>query len=245
MSIFKDSVKRISVWQRILTIRNWQYCCILSGILAALFLLLGMIACGGFPPIPPSWEAERVYEHFHAHRTGTAAGGALMVISGGLFLPWGALLSYKMRRIPSVEPVLCDLVLASTAASVFGFILPGFFLCLTVFRDYGPTLTLFLSDIFWLLIIGQWPTLWIQSWTLAWAILSDQSPEPVFSKYLGIWNVITPFVLAFAAGIHTKYHGVWAWNGALGFWCPFAFFGIQMGMEILCILKNIKRETTS
>ncbi|KAJ5713104.1 uncharacterized protein N7483_010285 [Penicillium malachiteum] len=237
---FERAVDRICIRSGLFTVRNWQYCCMLSGALSGLLLLLAMISLGGFPPIPPSWGAEQVYEHYQNHQTGTAAAGSMMIIAGGLWIPWGAVISQQLRLIPNIDPTICNLQLAACAATVFSLMMPGFFFSLIAFRDYGLQVTLFISDISWLIIIGQWPTFWIQGWTIAWAIFSDRSANPMFPKMLGAWNLVSPIIFSFAAGIHTRHHGVWAWNGALAFWCPVAFFGLQTGMEIFCMLRNIK-----
>ncbi|KAE8154667.1 hypothetical protein BDV25DRAFT_135586 [Aspergillus avenaceus] len=222
--------------------QTWQYCSILCGPLWGLTFLLGLIAMRSFPPMPPSWDADRVHAHYKAYHTGTEAAAALFIFTGGFFLPWGAVISRQISRIPNVDPILPQLQLASAAAGVFSFIFSGIFLGVITFRDRGPQLTLLLSDLFWISTLIQWPTLWMQSWTFAWAVFADCSARPMFPKLVAWVNVVTPIVFACATGVHTQFHGPYAWNGVFAFWMALGFLGLEIGLDALSMLKNVREE---
>lgn len=115
-SYFETNFTHILTNAGMFTPRNWQYLCVLCGPLCALLFGLSLIVSGNFPPIPPSWGAERVKDHYFNHELGTRAGAAIMLFSSGLWLPYGAVLSKQMQRIEKIDPILCDLQLASCAA---------------------------------------------------------------------------------------------------------------------------------
>ncbi|KAJ6035888.1 hypothetical protein N7540_000167 [Penicillium herquei] len=196
----------------------------------------------GISPIPPSWNAEQVHEHYFHHKTGCRAGSSLLLIAGILWLPWSALITKQMRQIENVDPIVCDLQLVAAAAGTFTFILPAIFLALITYRDYGPELTLLLSDLFWVTSVIQWPTFWLQSWCIAWAVLADKSPYPKMPKVVRIINFITGLSFTMATGLHTVYHGPFAWDGALTYWVPLGLFGVEMGIDCFFLIRNINAE---
>lgn len=225
----------------ILNEKNWQYLCVISGQLWGLSILLAMVAASMFPPPSPTWDANYIHQHYFSHKTGTEAAAVLLILAGGFYMPFGAVISKQMRLIKNVDPILCDLQLISCGSTAFSFIMPGIFLSLITFCDYGPETTQLLNDLFWLGLLIQWPTLWIQNWTLAWAILGDRSDKPRFPKLVGILNVFAPIAFAGATGLHTQLRGPFAWNGAFAFWIPVATLGIQLSADCVCLVRNIRR----
>ncbi|GKZ36715.1 hypothetical protein AbraIFM66950_007890 [Aspergillus brasiliensis] len=113
------------------------------------------------------------------------------------------------------------------------------FLGLATFRDYGPELTLLLSDMHWITFLMQWPPFWIQSWSMAWAILSDRSPNPAFPKSLGVVNFVAALALSSATALHLYHHGPYAWNGALTFWFGFGLYVAQVGLDLISFSRNV------
>ena len=125
----------------LLSIKTWQYLAISTGNLSAIFLLLSFLLPGNLPPTKPWWAAERYQEHYSAHFKGTQAGAIFMILGGGLYLPYSAAITKRMRLIPALDPILPDLVLVCGAAAFSAFMLAGTFLSVLTFRDYGAELT--------------------------------------------------------------------------------------------------------
>ncbi|KAK1140891.1 hypothetical protein N8T08_009764 [Aspergillus melleus] len=206
----------------LLSIKTWQYLAISTGNLSAIFLLLSFVLPGNLPPTKPWWTAERYQEHYSAHVKGTQAGAIFMMLGGGLYLPYSAAITKRMRLIPALDPILPDLVLVCGAAAFSAFMLAGTFLSVLTFRDYGAELTRMLNDLYWMAAFLPWPAFWVQMWTVSWAIFLDPGPKTVFPRSMGWVNLITPLGLAFATGIHIQKEGPMAWNGALSYWVGLA-----------------------
>jgi len=221
--------------------KNWQYACLLSGLLSFLMAFFVLVAAGFLPPLSPSLTGEQLQAHYFAHQKGMHATVPLLLLSGGLYLPYGALLCKQLRQIPKIDPIIPDLQLAATAAGIFSVMVPAIFFGLTVFRDYGPELTRLISDLLWLSFFCPWPTFWIQSWTIAWAAFSDDSQYPLFPKTAALVNFCVPLTYFSFFGIHVEHSGPYAWNGALTFWLPAVAFGIQVGMDCYYMFRNIER----
>jgi hypothetical protein len=221
--------------------KNWEYACLVSGLLSFLMAFFVLVAAGFLPPLSPTLTGEQLQAHYFAHKKGMHASVPLLLISGGLYLPYGALLCKQLRQIPNIDPIIPDLQLAAVAASIFSVMVPATFFGMTVFRDYGPELTRFLSDLLWLSFFCPWPTFWVQSWTIAWAAFSDNSEDPIFPKTAALVNFCVPLTYFSFFGIHIEYTGPYAWDGALTFWLPAVAFGIQVGMDCHYMFKNIRR----
>ncbi|KAH8696256.1 hypothetical protein BGW36DRAFT_380564 [Talaromyces proteolyticus] len=223
--------------------KNWQYLCVLSGQLAGISYILSFVAIGGLPPVPSYWDADRVHEHYFKHENGCKAAAILLIMAGAFYLPWVAVISKHMRQIPNVDPILCDLQLVSGAVGFCTiFTVPGVILATLISRDYGPELTLLLSDLFWTMNNITWPAFWIQNWTLAWAVFADKSPNPIFPKVVGVVNVAAPVGGSLASGIHMQFYGPMARNGALAFWLPLGLFSVAYAADTLTLLWNIWTE---
>ncbi|PLB51971.1 hypothetical protein P170DRAFT_328718, partial [Aspergillus steynii IBT 23096] len=193
----------------------WMRCSVLAGSLSGLTFLFGVVAPMLLPPPSPSSDAVTIHAFYHAHRTGNAAGAFLLMISGFLYVPYAAIISHQMRLIPNLNPAIPSLQLAISAASVLAFVIPSLFLATITFRDYGPDLTLLLSDLFWLTLDLPWVPFWIQGWTIAWASFADESPNPIFPKSMGLVNFIAPSFLLSSSGVHIQKTGLYAWDSGL------------------------------
>ncbi|SMQ49380.1 unnamed protein product [Zymoseptoria tritici ST99CH_3D7] len=228
---------------RLFSARNWEYGCLLSGLLSFLLAFFVLVAAGFLPPLSPHLTGEELQAHYFAHKKGMHASVPLLLLSGGLYLPYAALLCKQLRQIPNLDPIVPDLQLAAAAASIFSVMVPATFFGMTVFREYGPELTRFISDLLWLSFFCPWPTFWIQSWTIAWAAFSDNSQAPMFPKTAALINFCVPLTYFSFFGIHIEHSGPYAWNGALTFWLPAVAFGLQVGTDCYYMHKNIGRKS--
>lgn len=88
------------------------------------------------------------------HLTRIRAGGAILMISGGFYLPFSAAISNQIRRIPRCPYMIHQLQLSSASAGVWTFILPGVVLCIASFRpDRPPAITQMLNEFFWIVAL--------------------------------------------------------------------------------------------
>lgn len=118
--------------------RCFQYACAVSGVLCSVTFFVGFAASGFLPPISPSWDAERTVKHYRDHEHGIQAGSALLVISGMFYLPLTAGISAQMRRIPNLHYAVSALQLASGAAGIFTFMMPGMILAVATLSPEPP-----------------------------------------------------------------------------------------------------------
>ncbi|KAH6871217.1 membrane protein [Thelonectria olida] len=199
--------------------RNFQYACAISGILCSLTFLLGFVASGFLPPTKPSWSAERTVQHYRDHEKGIQGGSALLVISGMFYLPLTAAISAQMRRIPNLHYVVSTLQLASGAAGIFTFMMPGMILAVANYSlDRPVEITKALNELFWITALMPWPTFMAQNFAFAYAIIIDSRPTPLFPKPIALLNIVVPVLFVPGIAIHCVKTGPLAWNGGWTFW---------------------------
>ncbi|KAN0119183.1 hypothetical protein V8E51_001391 [Hyaloscypha variabilis] len=223
--------------------RTFQYTAIISGLCCPTFFFAGFIAAGFIPPIKPSLSAEQTAQHYRNHEAGVRVGASLILLSGMFYLPYTALITSQMERIPRVPRGVSFLQLGSGAASIFTFMVPAMILAVIGYRvDRDANMTQMMNDAFWIFAVMPFPSFITQNWAFAYAILCDDRSRPLFPRYVGVVNVIAPLVFSPALGLHCVKSGVLAWNGALTFWLPAVCFGLQFGVDAFSLFNAVKIE---
>ncbi|PMD33519.1 hypothetical protein L207DRAFT_386859, partial [Hyaloscypha variabilis F] len=221
----------------------FQYTAIISGLCCPTFFFAGFIAAGFIPPIKPSLSAEQTAQHYRNHEAGVRVGASLILLSGMFYLPYTALITSQMERIPRVPRGVSFLQLGSGAASIFTFMVPAMILAVIGYRvDRDANMTQMMNDAFWIFAVMPFPSFITQNWAFAYAILCDDRSRPLFPRYVGVVNVIAPLVFSPALGLHCVKSGVLAWNGALTFWLPAVCFGLQFGVDAFSLFNAVKIE---
>ncbi|KAL4810804.1 hypothetical protein BDV18DRAFT_155417 [Aspergillus unguis] len=220
-----------------------QYYCAGCGVICSLTFLLGFVAVDFIGPIKPWWTAEQTARHYQEHTKGVHGGAALLVVSGMFYLPFSAAISYQMHRIPNLHYLVHQLQLASAAAGIWTFILPGIILGVTGYRPYrNAEITQGMSDFFWICALTPWPTFLIQNFAFSYAIIIDERQKPLFPKEVALANIVAPVLFTPALGMHTTLTGPVAFNGTLTFWVPGVFFCTQLVVDSVFLSLAIRNE---
>ncbi|KAJ9132462.1 Integral membrane protein [Pleurostoma richardsiae] len=224
-------------------IQYYSACC---GAASGIFFILAFIIADFIPPVKPSWDAEKTAHFYQDHIDRIRAGAAILMIAGGFYLPFSAAISYQIRRVPNVPYLIHQVQLASAAAGIWTFMLPGIVLAITSFRPYRPVeITQALNDFFWIVALMPWPTFMVQNFAFAYAIIIDSRKKPLFPKELSIVNIIMPIIFSFATGIHTVYHGPFAWNGVITFYIVGFTFVVQLIIDAVYLALAAREEERS
>lgn len=224
--------------------KTFQYACASCGILTLLAYFLGIIASDFLPPIAPTRSAESTRQHYVDHETGVRFGAILIMASGFFYLPYTAIISAQMNRMPHIPYLVSALQLGAGASGVFALVLPGCILALIPYRlERNVEITQMLNDFFWFVALMPWPTYMAQNWALSYAILTDRSAKPLFPKYIAIVNILTPIFYLPASFLHFAKRGPIAWNGALSWWVVAAVFFIEVFLDSICLIRAIRHDT--
>jgi hypothetical protein len=126
-----------------------QYYCAACGATSGIFFILAFIVADFIPPTDPNWDAEKLAKFYQDHTTRIRAGAAILMISGGFYLPFSTAISYQIRRVPRVPWIVHQVQLASAAAGIWTYMLPGIVLAIASYRPDRPAeITLALNDFF-------------------------------------------------------------------------------------------------
>lgn len=213
------------------------------GALSAILFLISLIPAHQFPPIKPYYTPEQTVEFWKEHETGTKWGAAIMLISGTFYLPFTAVISAQMRRIPNLHYSVSALQLAAGSVGLLAFTLPAMVLALIPFRlDRNPDITQMLTDLFFFTLLMPWPSFIAQNFAFAYAILIDQRPRPLWPKFMAVVNVLAPVLFLPTTGIHCTKIGAFAWNSVLAFWDGGLIFVLQVLVDSLCLFFTIRSE---
>jgi len=220
-----------------------QYYGAACGTICSIMFCLAFVAADFIAPIKPYWTSEQVADHYQKHTVRTRAGAAILVVSGMFYLPFSAVISYQMKRIPNLHYCVHQLQLASAAAGVWTFILPGIILAAVSYTPTRPAeITHMFSDFFWICAFMPWPTFMAQNFAFSYAIMWDTRKKPLFPKELAIVNMIVPILFTPAIGINCTKYGSVAFNGAMSFWVPGVTFCLQLVIDSWYLYTSIREE---
>ncbi|VUC23906.1 unnamed protein product [Clonostachys rosea] len=159
------------------------------------------------------------------------------------YLPLTAAISGQMRRIPNLHYTVSAPQLASGAAGIFTWIMPGMILGAANYRlDRPVEITQALNELFWITALMPWPTFLVQNFAFSYAILIDSRPVPIFPKPIAIVNIIIPIIFVPGIAIHTVFSGPLAWNGAWSFWLAGLTFCVQLIVDLICLIRVVRAE---
>ncbi|RMZ69233.1 integral membrane [Pyrenophora seminiperda CCB06] len=206
----------------------------LSGLLYTSFSFIFFIASGNFPPAAPSLTPQQTLQHYIDHNTGYKIGASFFVLSGAFYGSFTAAMSQQMKRIPGVGHTLISAQEVSGAWACITFSVPAIFFATTAYRlDRPVEITQALNDLSWMMTFMPFAPFIVQNWAFAAAVFMDLRPKPLYPKFVGWVNFVSPVLLGAGIAMHVVKSGPFAWNGALTFWLTAIVFGIQSVVNIV------------
>jgi hypothetical protein len=129
------------------------------------------------------------------------------------------LLHAQIRRMAHPTPILAFCFMGCVAGGPTLFCVADLFWLVAAFRpERDPALIQLFNDMAWVTFTGQVGFLVAQSVFLALAIYFDRQVRPVFSPWVGHFNLAVALALAPASFVALAQDGPFAWNGFLSFW---------------------------
>lgn len=174
---------------------------------------------GFLPPMSPRASATDVATFFRDHTARIRYSMILLNWFCVALIPMLMLIVERMRGMAHRTPILRFCMIGVAGAAPIAFLTATVFWLLAAFQpDRAPALTQLLNDLAWITFTCGVPFLVAQCGFLALAIYFDQQDEPVFPRWVGRFNVLVAMALIPAGFAGLTTHGVFAWNGLLGFW---------------------------
>jgi hypothetical protein len=143
------------------------------------------------------------------------------MVAAGLQVPWAALISSQMRRIPGCSREFVTIQLLAGSLNSVWFMVPSILCLAAAFRpERDPQLTQTLNDLSWLFLVTPVAPALLQNTSLGLVILTDRRAEPLFPRWAGIYNLTTVVIYISGIGASFVTTGPFAWDGLLAFWLP-------------------------
>lgn len=203
-------------------------------------MLTGLLVAGFLPLQAPSMTAPQVAALISAHTFRIQLGMVLLALGAAFLGPFISEITVQMRRIEGPHSPLSWLQLGLGTLFVFEFILPCFVLLAPTYRpERSPEITQALFDLCWLMFVGVVSTAVIQCVAIAVAIMGDERAQPIFPRWVGLFNVWTAIIFSLGGVIVFFKSGPLAWNGLFTFWIPLSIYGGWLGVMLWALLRAI------
>ena len=223
---------------------KYQRMCAWSGIvLSALFGLGLWPVANFFPPHAPTLSATDIATIYQQNTNGIRLGMAILILGGGFFAPFIAVVAYQIRRIERGHPLMTYIVLIMGTGNVlFFFFAPLIWTAIAFRPDHSADLMQFANDLGWITFIMGISPFVFQVLSVGFAIMGDKSQHPIFPRwvaYLNFWLA----VLTLPSLMLTFFKiGPFAWNGLLAFYVPAGGFFVWIFVMFFAVLKAVDRE---
>lgn len=134
---------------------RYQLMCVWSGV--AVFLLFGIglwPIAGFFPPLLPSASAAEIADIYRQNTNAIRAGMIPIIMSGGCYAAFVAVISIQIRRIEGAHPVMAYTQMIAGAATLMFFLLSPLIWTAAVFRpERSVEVTQALNDLGWIMFV--------------------------------------------------------------------------------------------
>ena len=189
-------------------------------------LFVGMWPLAGLlPPMTPTMTPAEVSAFYQNHTDRIRLGVMLMMTGCAFFVPWTAIISDQIRRIPRISHALVTTQQLAGIGNCLLILFPMLLFSVTAFRpDRDPAMTFMLNDLSWIVFIMPFCLGVLQMAMIGLAILTDPRAEPAFPRWVGYLNLWVGLGLA-PSGLVTFFKsGPFAWSGLFSYWIPFGVF---------------------
>jgi hypothetical protein len=227
-----------------------QRLCIWSGVLFVVFLLVGFAIAGFIPPPGPTRSSEEIVALFDRDSVRIRVGMCFVIMGAPLLFTFCAAISVHMKKIEGNFSPLAYAQLTSGGVAAVFFIIPTMFFQALSFRPHAidPGMVHLVFDFAWLTLLGTPSLAVVQGLVIALCILQDKSPDPVFPRWAGYFNIWV--FLLFLPAMFTFFvkTGPFAWNALFVWWIPltiFAIWFIVMTWLMLRATSNQQRQSAS
>jgi len=200
----------------------------------ALIALMGTgFLLGDLIPPPGPYDAATTAAFYHDHVDLKRFAVICLIVGGTMFIPFGAAIADRLRRVDGIGPVLAMSQIGASIATATLMMVFGPMLLVALQRPDMPDSTYqLLNHVAWMAWAGLWQPGALQALVAGVAIFSDKSPTPVFPRWVAWYSLFMAFGSLTGSLIPFVISGPFAWNGVMGFWVAavvyFAWFAIML-----------------
>ena len=220
-----------------------QKICAWGGPFCATFLGFGLLVSGFVPPPSPNLSANEIAAIYQANPNMIRLGMVLGLFGIAGYCALVGAVSVQLHRMQGISRLAPYLQLGAGSIGVLTVMFPIMIFGVAAFRpERDPQMTQMLNDLGWLIIIPAFPTFLAQFGAIAFGILQDKSPKPVFPRWAAYFNVWVGVLFVPGGFAYFFRTGPFAWNGLLAFWVAASAFFAWLVVMTPLLLKAISDE---
>lgn len=214
------------------------------GILYMIGLLVGWgWLAGMLPPPSPMSTPDEVQAFLAGDTTFIRIGMVVVMYSALIFIPFAGAVAYFLARVEGGPGVLTYMAVLGGAGNMVLTFYPGVWWLTAAYRpERAADLMYLMNDMSWLQFIGGVSMYDAIPLAIAVAAFCDKSPNPVFPRWAGFFNVMVVLGLLPDQLLFFFHSGPFAWNGIFGLWIPLTLFGAWFVVTFWLMRRAILRE---
>lgn len=216
------------------------YCSLLFAALIA----VGWLGIAHFwLPAPADLTAEATKTFYTVtHRSGMLLGNTLLILGTALLVPGSIQFGQALADIEGPRPLWS--ITAGMCGSLIALIIflnAAFWIGAAYRPEAGADVVVALNDVSWFGFLLGWVFLSMQMVATAIVALTDESPSPLFPRWLSIASIVGAILLAAAGGPAFFKSGPLAYHGWAAFYMPMVVWGLWLVAHELIILGDLNR----
>ena len=222
----------------------WRLCCAMGPLFLMAFLFFWGVLGYNIPPLPASWSAEQMAEHFRTNYNDVRAGMAGAMLFGVLYLPWTLSITKVMQWInPRENDMLSTLQMWGGGLTVVPLVISSVFWLTGSYRPdvLEPRILQMLYDQGWLLIDMFYAITTIPMVAIGVAGLKDLRANPLFPRWACWFSIWAGISFLFELLMPFFKDGLFSRQGWLNFWVEFMVWFLYILIISFYVWKAVPR----
>lgn len=184
-------------------------------------------------PAPADMTAEQMAEFFTVtHRDGILLGCSIFLFSCVFLAIYTGQLSILLAEVEGRAPVWAIAqAMGGLSVAIIVILDCSFWISAAYRPGASPDVIVAMNDAAWLGFLLAWPVLSLQMVAAAVVSLADESPRPMFPRWLSWASLAGAALLLTAGGPAFTHSGPFAYHGLLGFYVPMVIWGVWLDVH--------------
>jgi hypothetical protein len=225
------------------SVRGQLICLWLTPVFGVALVIAFVTFPGFFPPMSPQMTADQVAAFYAQHTTMIRFSMITYNLFGIMLIPLFMVIVIQMKRMATPNQVLAYCYLTAAVGGATLFALADIFWLVAAFRpERNPQLIQLLNDLAWITFIAPVGMIVAQNLCLAVAVYLDARPQPIFSRWVAPFNIVTAAAMTPAACAAVFRSGPLAWDGLVSFWLRIGAFTVYVVVMFFVLRTTLKHE---
>ncbi len=213
------------------------------GPLFVLFFGVGWLEAGLVPPPAATNDPAKIADFYRVHAGQLRIGMLLALIGTGFAIPFIVALTRQLRQGSPGSTIWAETQLISGTLLLVGVLIPVVLIATATLRPgRSPELVQVLNDVAFTMLLWAFVPATVEAAAVGCAVLADRSASPVFSRWIGYFDLSVAAIYALGAPTVFVKQGAFGWDGVLAFWLVFISFALWVLVSFAMMLSAIGKQ---